>query len=112
MATFGEKLRKLRKSYDWSQDQLGQKVGMHGRHIGKYEIGKAMPNAEAAVKLARVFEVSVDYLLRDDLAENPTPPISTLKDHESAIVLPRSSSATTLQSITAPLVKDSEGINV
>jgi len=66
MASFGEKLKALRKEKGWSQDVLGEKVGIHGRHIGKYEIGKAMPNAETVIKIAEVFDVSIDYLLLTD----------------------------------------------
>lgn len=66
MSSFGEKLKKLRKEKGWSQDILAQKIGIHGRHVGKYEIGKAMPNAETVVKISKVFDVSIDYLLMDD----------------------------------------------
>jgi transcriptional regulator with XRE-family HTH domain len=67
---FGQKLRKLRKERGWSQDDFGKRVGIHGRHVGKYEIGQAMPNAETAVRLAEVLGVSIDFLLRDDLDED------------------------------------------
>lgn len=61
--SFGDKLRELRKQRKWSQDELGKMVGIHGRHVGKYENGQVMPNAETLIKIAEVFEVSVDYLL-------------------------------------------------
>jgi transcriptional regulator with XRE-family HTH domain len=64
--SFGEKIKKLRLEKGWSQDLLGEKVGVHGRHVGKYEKDKVMPNAETAVQLARAFEVSTDYLLMDE----------------------------------------------
>jgi len=68
--SFGQKLRKLRKERGWSQDEFGKLAGIHGRHVGKYEIGHAMPNAETAVKLSEVLGVSIDFLLRDDLDED------------------------------------------
>lgn len=79
--TFGEKLKALRKEKGWSQDELGRRAGVHGRHVGKYEIGRAMPNAETVVHLAKVLGVSIDYLLRDDLDEDAAP-AGTLRDHE------------------------------
>jgi len=79
--TFGEKLKTLRKERGWSQDELGRRAGIHGRHVGKYEIGRAMPNAETVVQLAKVLGVSIDYLLRDDLAEDAAP-AGALRDHE------------------------------
>jgi transcriptional regulator with XRE-family HTH domain len=79
--TFGEKLKTLRKERGWSQDELGRRASIHGRHVGKYEIGRAMPNAETVVHLAKVLGVSIDYLLRDDLDEDATP-AGALRDHE------------------------------
>ena len=66
---FSTKLRELRKKQKWTQDELAAKVGIHGRHIGKYENGQVMPNADTLIRIARVFDVSIDYLLLD--AEEP-----------------------------------------
>ena len=63
--SFGNKLRELRRQKKWSQDELGSKVEIHGRHISKYENDQVMPNAETLIKIAKVFDVSVDYLLFD-----------------------------------------------
>lgn len=63
MASFGEKLKQARRKFGWSQDDLGQKVGIHGRHVGKYENGRALPGAETIVRIAKVLNVSIDYLL-------------------------------------------------
>ncbi len=70
MATFGEKLRQLRKERGWTQDKLGEEVGVHGRHIGKYESGRAMPNAEAIIRIAKILAVSIDFLLMNDFQES------------------------------------------
>lgn len=66
MTNFSEKLKKLRRDKGWSQDEFGEKIGIHGRHVGKYETSKALPNADTLLKIADVFEVSIDYLLRDE----------------------------------------------
>jgi transcriptional regulator with XRE-family HTH domain len=67
---FGDKLRRLRKSRGWSQDELGAGIGIHGRHVGKYEAGRVLPNAETLLRLARLLAVSVDYLLRDEITDD------------------------------------------
>ncbi len=63
---FPEKLKKLRKSRGWSQNQLAQKIGADLQRISKYERGVIWPTMELMVKMARVFDVSVDFLIRDD----------------------------------------------
>ena len=72
MSSFGEKLKELRRKMGLSQDALGEKIGIHGRHVGKYEVGKALPNADTVIKIAKLFNVSIDYLLLDE-ESNPTP---------------------------------------
>jgi transcriptional regulator with XRE-family HTH domain len=67
---FGDKLKKLRKDAGWSQNDLGSKIEIHGRHIGKYETGRALPNSETIMKIADVFKVSIDYLLKDEIKSN------------------------------------------
>lgn len=73
---FPNKLRQLRKSRGWSQGQLGKMVGADLQRISKYERGVMWPTMELMVRLAKVFEVSVDYLIRDK--ENST--ISKIKN--------------------------------
>lgn len=77
--TFGDKLKELRKREDISQDKLGEKIGIHGRHIGKYEKGDLLPNSETLIKISQYFKVSTDYLLFD-VDESKKQP--SLKDQE------------------------------
>lgn len=61
-----EKIRKLRKDRQWSQADLGTKVGVHMGHISRLEAGKYQPSIDLLRKLARTFEVTADYLLDDE----------------------------------------------
>ncbi len=63
---FSAKLRALRKERGWSQGQLAQKIGADLQRISKYEHGIIWPTMELMVRLAKVFDVSVDFLIRDD----------------------------------------------
>ena len=67
-----EKIKGLRKEKGWSQFLLGEKIGVHGKHISKWENGKFVPSCDALKKLAEVFEVSDDYLLFDNVSRCPT----------------------------------------
>jgi transcriptional regulator with XRE-family HTH domain len=64
--TLGEKIRRLRKDKDWSQAQLAQKLGLHPKHISRYENNVHNPPIETLVKIAELFEVSIDFLLTDE----------------------------------------------
>ena len=67
MASFGEKIRKLRRDGDFTQKDVADYLGIQGAAVGKYESGKdSYPSAKMLVKLADFFNVSIDYLLRDE----------------------------------------------
>ena len=62
----GKKLQHLRKEKNWTQDELGKLIGVHGRSIGKYEAGMSSPSRETLQKLANIFEVPMEYFLVKD----------------------------------------------
>jgi transcriptional regulator with XRE-family HTH domain len=61
-----DKLKRLRQSNGWSQGQLGKKLGVNVQLISKYERGVVCPPTTMMVKIAAVFNVSLDYLLRNE----------------------------------------------
>jgi len=63
MLNIGSKITELRKAKGWSQVQLAEAVEASRDIIGKYERNDNLPSIEMALKIARVFDVSVDYLL-------------------------------------------------
>ena len=63
---FSQKLKTLRKNKDWSQGQIAMKIGVDPQRISKYERGVLYPTTEIALKIADLFEISLDYLFRDD----------------------------------------------
>jgi len=63
---FPEKLKKLRKNRGWSQGQLAQKIGADLQRISKYERGVMWPTMELMLRIAKAFDVTVDYLIRDE----------------------------------------------
>jgi Predicted transcriptional regulators len=62
----GQKLQHLRKEKNWTQDELGKLIGIHGRSIGKYEAGMSNPSRETLQKLANIFEVPMEYFLVEE----------------------------------------------
>jgi transcriptional regulator with XRE-family HTH domain len=68
---FNDKLKLLRKEKEWSQDALARMLETDGRQISRYETGKFLPSAEVIIKIAKLFNVSVDYLLFEDVTRKP-----------------------------------------
>ena len=67
--TLGEKLSKLRKEYNYTQEQLADILGVSRQSISKWESDIAYPETEKLIELGKLFECSMDYLLKDDIIE-------------------------------------------
>lgn len=61
--SFPERLRKLRKSANLSQQQLGEAMNVTKVSISGYETGNRRPDTDTLQRLADYFHVSTDYLL-------------------------------------------------
>lgn len=62
-ADFGENLKKLRRSMNLTQAQLGDKCGISAAAVSKYESGAFKPSLDVAVEIAQHLNVSLDALL-------------------------------------------------
>ena len=67
--TLGEKLSKLRKENNYTQEQLAEILGVTRQSISKWESDIAYPETEKLIKLGKLFECSMDYLLDRDITE-------------------------------------------
>lgn len=67
MQRFGEKLRTLRQKRGLSLRQLGELLEVYHNHVAQLESGKRIPNAAMILKIADLFGVSTDVLMRDAL---------------------------------------------
>ncbi len=63
MLNIGGKITLLRKQANWSQSDLDKKIGASRTIIGNYERNTNTPSLEMILKIAKVFDVSVDFLL-------------------------------------------------
>ncbi|MBO5414011.1 MAG: helix-turn-helix transcriptional regulator [Bacilli bacterium] len=59
----GERIRRIRLSKNYSQEQLGKLVGVTKVSISGYENGTRIPKLEQFEKLISVLDVSPSYLL-------------------------------------------------
>jgi len=60
-----DNIKRLRKQKGWSQTELAEKIDSHLSHVNRIETGKYKPSVDVLVKLADVFDVSLDTLVRD-----------------------------------------------
>lgn len=66
-----ERLMKLRKEKNKTQDDIAKVLGITRPAYGYYENGKREPDIETLNKLADYFEVSMDYLIGRSIARAP-----------------------------------------
>lgn len=62
-ATFGDRLRELRRERGMQQRELGDLYNLSSSAIGSYERNLREPTLDLLLKLSEFFGVSVDYLL-------------------------------------------------
>lgn len=71
----GEKIRIYRKQKGWTQQELGEEIGMSKNAIGNYEKGFRSPKKDTLFKLANAFDISIDDLFPPiDKSSQPTNP--------------------------------------
>ncbi len=63
MHNLGERIIQLRKANKWSQEDLAKKIKTSRIMIGNYERNDNSPSIDVIVKLCRIFDISIDYLL-------------------------------------------------
>ncbi len=63
----GKNILKLRKKKGFSQEELGEKIGVTRQTISNWELGETSPNPEQLVLLSKELSVSVDELLDNNV---------------------------------------------
>ncbi|MDF9795002.1 transcriptional regulator with XRE-family HTH domain [Catalinimonas alkaloidigena] len=69
MNTASQNIRYLRRKYQFTQEQMAQKLGIKRSLLGAYEEARANPRLEVLVKAAELFNVSVDQLVSKPLSK-------------------------------------------
>lgn len=59
----GERICALRKERGWSQVELAKKLNVAKQTVSNWENENIQPSIEMLVRLAKIFDVSTDYLL-------------------------------------------------
>lgn len=71
-ADIAQRLHELRSNSGLRQQDVAEKLGISYVTLSGYEIGRNEASAEALVRLANVYDVSLDYLMcRTDVSDTP-----------------------------------------
>lgn len=79
-----ERIKELREKNNLTQSSLAKKLNVTRSSVNAWEMGISMPSTALIVELAKLFQVSTDYLL--GLNENVSLDISSLNDKEIMIL--------------------------
>ena len=63
--TLGEKLARLRRENNYTQEQLAQCLEVSRQSVSKWESDLTYPETEKLIRLCQLFDCSLDYLVRD-----------------------------------------------
>ena len=102
--TMADKIIALRKRECWSQEDLADRLDVSRQSVSKWEGGLAAPSIDKLLEMSRLFGVSTDYLLKDDLempepeeqaGSDPAPRQVSREEAEAFLTLKRSSAKPT-----------------
>ena len=64
-----DKIMQLRKKASWSQEELAEQLGVTRQSVSKWEGAQSVPDMDKVVQMSRLFGVTTDYLLKDEIEE-------------------------------------------
>ena len=70
--TLGEKILDLRTQKEMSQEELAAALEVSRQSVSKWETNQSVPDLDKIIRLADLFGVTVDQLVRE--GERPEPP--------------------------------------
>jgi transcriptional regulator with XRE-family HTH domain len=71
LTSFGARLKELRTEHGWTLEQLARHSGLSKPFLSRLESGDRQASIAAALTLARIFKVSLDFLFESPLASEP-----------------------------------------
>ena len=62
-----DKIVTLRKKAGWSQEELAQQLNVTRQSVSKWEGAQSIPDMEKILQMSRIFGVTIDFLLKDEM---------------------------------------------
>lgn len=73
--SLSEKILSLRTGLGLSQEELAEKLEVSRQSVSKWETGQSVPDLDKLIKLADLFQISVDELVREGERPQPAAPL-------------------------------------
>ena len=67
--TMGEKLAKLRREHNLTQEQFAELLMVSRQSVSKWELNTTYPDTEKLIRISKLFDCSLDYLLKDEIEQ-------------------------------------------
>ena len=74
-----DKIIEERKKNGWSQEELAEKLSVSRQAVSKWESAQSIPDLQKIIRLAELFDVTTDYLLKDEIEPEQREPLITEK---------------------------------
>lgn len=100
-----DKIVSLRKKAGWSQEDLAEKLGVTRQSVSKWEGAQSVPDMDKVVMMSRLFGVSTDFLLKDELEEEA--PCAAAQDDDTSlrrVTMKQASAYLALRKAAAPKI--------
>ena len=91
--TFGQRFSRLRKQRGLTQEELGEKFGISGQAVSKWENDASMPDISILPELSDVLGVSLNELLGKEESQTRLVPAEERKDINDLVLRVRVDSA-------------------
>lgn len=79
-----DKIALLRRQQGWSQEELANQLDVSRQAVSKWESGASIPDLDKILKLSALFEVSTDYLLKNELEQPDARPGASVEMPEES----------------------------
>ena len=67
--TMGEKLAKLRREHNLTQEQFAELLMVSRQSVSKWELNTTYSDTEKLIRISKLFDCSLDYLLKDEIEQ-------------------------------------------
>lgn len=109
--TLAEKILQLRTAQNLSQGDLAERLEVSRQSVSKWETGQSVPDLDKIIKLADLFGITVDELVREEAETRPQPEPAQPSPEPQVIYIEKPSGPTPAQ-VTGALLMALGGVSV